>query len=89
VIDKEIVLLGQVGTAITTSISTVFSANIVICIVMMVSMKSMWQLTNVSQLISILPDIGVMPASALLVSGYVTDVIYMKFIPSSFFMPAL
>lgn len=88
-IDKEIVFLRQVGTAITTSISTVIAANIVLSVIMMVSMKSMWQLMNLSQVISILPDIGEMPASPLLVSGYVKDAIYMKFIPKSWFMPAL
>ena len=87
--ESQVVFLKTVGAAITNSISTVFSANIVICVVMMVSMKSMWQLANVSQIISILPDIGEMPAQALMVSGYVSDVIYMKFIPKSWFMPAL
>ena len=73
--------LSQVGSSVQNSLSSLFALNMVGSVFMTISLKSMWQLLNLCQIICLTGLLVQMPAAAEFTVNYISNVVDLNFIP--------
>jgi len=69
---------------LTYSLTFFFIINLILCLFLAVSVKSMWQLMNWCQVVAFLANVDVMiPSNTLSTQLYIRDVIYWYFVPTA------
>lgn len=75
-------VLSKAGSVVKGSLSSLFAVNMLISVFMAVSLKSMWQLMNLCQVICFISQLFELPAIGELTISFLSNVVDMKFIPT-------
>ena len=73
----------------TSTMTGVLVANLIAAVTLSVSLKSMWQMMNICQVVLFLPAIAQMSSSAAYLIDFLETIVYMRFIPTDKILAAV
>ena len=81
--------LDAVGESLEGTMSAVLVINLIAAVILSISLKTMWQMMNIAQVVLFLPLLAKLPKSGAYIIQFLENIVYMEFIPTSQIKSAL